>query len=728
MKRWISFLLTPMLLLGLACPAAAAEEDSASARLTRVTQTVRNTLDLDTELYDSFRGESYEQELGTVWSLNWNGSGMSLSVEALEDGTVLNYWRNDGDQSGYIWRGNALPTIPKVDKAAAKAAAEAFLDRVLDSATESVELSTPEDRSSLGSSSCNFSGTILLNSLPSPLNYSITVRGSDNQVTGFNRDAAAQSYLNGVPAASPAVSVADAAKTLREVQELELIYVLADSADAKNAKDTRPRAVLRYVPTGDRNAAVDAQTGELVHPTDAVLFGRNEYASASMDAGGTGASREAEKQLSEAELEGIEKLEGVLSSAELDQAVRAERAYQLDAFTLSGSQYRVTESARGVEEVLATLTYTRAQGSRNATRVFTVDARSGAVKGLYGYQWDGDSDRPSSVSTAKAQATAEEFLQRFTDHAGELELRETEAPDTDSGMSAYRFTFARRLNGYFFPEQACVIGIDRMSGAVTSLTFTYDETVEADAPEGLVSAEQALDAWMDAHTVTLAYRGLSQELNPADPQQARLIDRGMTSFRKLFLSYGLERELRCSGIDAKTGKPVETPRESQRYDYTDVAGHWASREIEALASCQVGYDGGVFRPNLVLTQWDLVCLLASAQGLRLNPETATPEERDNAYSAVYRMGGLTRAQRSDSAAVDRMTLVRILLDSAGFAEVAKLEGIFSCTYPDAAAIEASHLGYAALAQGFGMVRGAYAPKDPATRAVAAAMLYRLMSR
>ena len=92
------------------------------------------------------------------------------------------------------------------------------------------------------------------------------------------------------------------------------------------------------------------------------------------------------------------------------------------------------------------------------------------------------------------------------------------------------------------------------------------------------------------------------------------------------------------------------------------------------------------------------------------------------------MGALTRTERRDGAIVTRGQLVRYLLDAAGYGSVARLEEIFTCAYPDRASIPADELGYAALAQGLGLVSGAYNGTAAATRAQAAVMLCRLMDR
>lgn len=77
-------------------------------------------------------------------------------------------------------------------------------------------------------------------------------------------------------------------------------------------------------------------------------------------------------------------------------------------------------------------------------------------------------------------------------------------------------------------------------------------------------------------------------------------------------------------------------------------------------------------------------------------------------------------------------IVRMFLNSEGYGPVAQLSGIFRCGFADAAEIPEDHLGYAALAQGLGIVEGDsagnYAPTRPATRCEAAVMLWKYMKR
>ena len=728
MKKLLSLLLSVLLLTGAALPAAAAEED-ADVKLTAITQSVKSALALDTEDYSYFQGDYDQQELTALWDLYWDGQTGSLSVSALDDGTIISYYRYDNmDESGSQ---EGLPTFPQGDPAKAKAAAQSFLDRVLTPGVESVVLEDPSEPTSLSSTTFRFNGTILLNGLPSPLTYSLTVRASDNQVTRFWRDAPGTMFLGDIPGADAKTAQADAAAPLKSTLSLRLEYILPDSDSTQ--------AVLCYLPNSGHEFYVDAQSGKLV---DLTALEEEMYRFAGMGgaAGDSGAASdtaaaETEESLSEAEQAGIAQMEGVLSSQALDSALRAVTEYGLASYELVSARFSVgTAEGDEAAPVTCALRYSKSGDKGVATRSFTVDARTGEVQRLSSYiPWT--EDDKAVLTQEEAQAKAEAFLKaRFPDRFSHLALYETPGQeavplDSEQSVSAWSFRFARQENGCFFPDQYYTVRVDATDGSVCGLSYYYDEAVTFASPEGVLSADAALDAWMDTYTVTLGYLLVPETLTGSDAVSQRLIQMGFASFYHLKLGYALEREDSLRGIDAKSGEPVGYAWQTadSGLTYSDIAGTWAETDVLRLARFNVGYAGGVFQHAKELTQWDLVCLLYSLRYTPIDP--ADPEQdRDGVYAIAYQMGILSREGRDDEAVLTRGELVRYLLDAAGYGSVARLEGIFTCSYTDRAAIPAGELGYAALAQGLGLISGTYNGTAAATRGQAAAMLCRLMER
>lgn len=722
MKKLLTLLLSAALLCGTALPALA-DSETADARLTQVTQAVKTALDLDTAAYTDFHGDSTEDVLAPVWYLTWTGDTGSLSIEALEDGTVIYYSLSEYIETPEPLTGSALPAFPAVDNDAATAAAQSFLDKVLDKGVESAELELTRSPD-LNGGDYRFSADILLNGLPSPLSLSLTVRAEDLEVIRFSRDVLANSCLGGIPSAVPAASEAEAAALLRATLDLRLEYVLSD--------DDPTRAVLRYLPEYGHDFYVDAATGELIDLTeleDGMLKSGAASGGAANDTAESAPSASPEEgALTAAEQAGIQKLEGVQSKETLDAGLRSVTEYGLTDYELVGASYTLLEGGEDTEDrVTCALQYSRSAGDGVWRRTFTVDARTGAVESLYS-RGPRNEERKPALTAAEAQAKAEAFLKAYyPDHAGHLELYNSSVDSVAEGYPFYSFTFARQENGFFFPYHSYSVGIDATDGSVSSLSFTYTEDVTFDDPAGIIDAGAALDAWLGTYDVTLGYLYVPEPLTAGDPAQDKLLQLGFQSFYRLKLGYALEREGSYLGIDAKTGEPVERQyAQTEGLHYTDLEGHWVRETAEALAGYNVGYDTDAFGPDQALTQWDLVSLLYSLDYWAVDPASEDPDLRNEVYAAAYRAGYLAKEARDDGALLTRADVIRMLLDRAGYGKVAALEGIFTCAYTDPDTIPEGGLGYAALAQGLGLVEGAYAGTRTATRAEAAVLLCRLM--
>ncbi len=742
MKRILSMALSAALMLTLTAPAAAtaAAEPEAPApspgesaalgssntdqRLAQVTVKVKETLSIGDE-YEEFYGELRENELAPVWDLNWSGNGVSLTVSATEAGKILSCYFSD-ESSGYdtpsvYGGGNYIPAFPAVSREQAQKSAEAFLKKVLDGSVESARFSD-RDTGRLSTSSHRFSGEILLNGVSSPLTFSMTVRASDGKVIRFYRESLEQNVIGGVPSARPAVSKSAAGAQLKQTMNMRLEYVL--DPDAKKAS-------LQYLPEPVDSYYVDAQTGELVNLTK--LYEEvDRKGLANGFAGDAGAAPEAAMDtvasggLSQAELAGISKMEGVLDKETLDRELQKWTALGLAKYTFGSANYSLDKETG---QVTARLTYSRKDGDNIWRRTVLCDGKTGALLRVYSSA-PYAKDRKAAVSEEAARKTGEAFLaELWGEELAKTALYNSTPWEESAYSSAHSFQFAQKENGYFFPENSLRVSVDILDGTINSLERSWTDGVAFDSAEGIVDAAAGLDAWSDHYTPALAYRNVPVKLDPSMPEAKPLLEQGYAYFFRLQLSYAPEEDRAAAGVDARTGEVIyrEIDAGSGVLSYSDTADHWAGKQIEALAAYGIGWSGGVCQPRKELTQLDLVALLASADGYRFDPET---DKADDLYSRAYSLGMLTRAERQDGHVMTRGETVRMLLQGAGFGPVARLQGIFTCAYADRDQIPAELLSWAALAQGLGMVspEGSFAADRAATRAEAAVMLYNLMSR
>lgn len=713
--------------LSLAAPAMAAE--AADARLTRVTLAVKGTLGIGDE-YTEFYGEPDETPLGTRWSLSWKNEEGELTVTATDDGKVisLNRWENGGKVEPVLAGSFGSLTFPAMTRSEAQEKAQAFLDKVL-SSNEKVTF-PDEGEEFLSAESYSFNGSVELNGFPSPMTLSVRVRLSDGEVTRFWRGDVSD-YAGKPGEAKTSTTAEKARELLQTTLSLRLEYVL----DWDGEEGSEKKAVLRYLPNSTDEFYVDAATGELVNLTELQAKLRQQYEtgagvankfmeSVSMDA----AAPEEAPSLTEVELEGVAKLEDVLDKEALDGKIKAWKELGLDKYTLGSASYTVD---RETGDVTARVTYGKNTEEGICRRFVTVDAKTGELLSMYGYNpYRTKQEGVKYLSAAAAQTKGEAFLKALWGS----QLAKTEvydAHDADADTTVWAFTFAQKVNGYFFPGNSLSVRVDAADGSIMGFSKGFDEDVTFDSAQGLISEEAAVAAWCDSYPVELGYMEIPVALN-MDKEYELLRNAGYSYYNALKPGYALGgRDTWYSGVDAKTGELVKgETSEPEKMTYDDLEGHWAKDILDELARYNVGWLGGKAQPDKSLTQQDYILLLASANGYRCDPRNEGSV--DSAYEFAYRQGLLTRDQRQEDKVLTRAELVKMLLDSEGYGYVAQLPGIFRCDFADAGEIPAADLGYAALAQGMGIAEGDsagnYAPARPAVRAEAAVMLWKYMKR
>lgn len=720
MKKRISLLLSAVMLSTLIMPAAAAQV-SADKRLENVTTKVKQTLDLNTDAYTDFDGGLVENTLAPVWHLNWTGKGETLTITAGEDGRIISYYRWNEDE-----RPEPGMRLPKGSLESARKSAQDFVNRVLAKGVETVTLEKTGGQSILGRTTYHFSSNIKLNEVSSPLSVRLEVRAADNTVIRFERDDRQSGYAGTLPSPKAQIGQDKASKSLNGLLSLRLEYVL--SADGKTAS-------LRYVPNSRPEYYLDAHSGALVNLTALLENLRKEE----LSSGAVGSAPESEQDsgLTGAEQSGVEKLAGVLGRDALDQKLRAMPELGLSGYTLSRVRFYTDEATKkdAQPKVHADLLYgKRETGGKTWHKSITADGRTGALQSLWSsIPHEEKASRP--IGKAGAQTKAAAFLgtyyggdsARYAHYAPDEPVMQEENPDQ------WQHTYARRENGYFLPVDHYAVGISARDGTISSFSIQRPTgEVVFDGADGVIDAATALGAWQGSFKTKLSYVAVPAALDLSNPDYRPLIALGQTWIHTLKLGWQLSADPLALGVDAKTGKLVraEAPK-TEDISYTDLDKSWAKTHVLRLAEYGVGYRGGVFGPNEAIRQKDMLALMLSMWGARYDPGQLTGDQADTLYQEAYWRGLLSRAERSDDKLLTRADVVKLILDGAGYGSAAKLEDIYTCRYTDAAAIPAAFYGYAALAQGLGLVQSrgaAFSGERTAIRAEAAVMMYNLLNR
>ena len=235
-------------------------------RLAKITATVKNLLNLNTDQYSHFTGDLDDNPMYPVWHLFWkdNDSRKSLEIDVTEGGIIKELCRHEPEISLSTQEKITLhfPTLPDGKFADAKKTAVAFLRKVLAS-NESFNFIEQYNNSIF--SDYKFRGFIFKNNLPAGIRFAIDVRCFDNLIISYRRNQ--HKIIEELPSPLPKLAEEEAVSLLRNTISLYLEY--------RKSNEYRSYAVLQYLPKDTDEFYVDAQTGDLVDLT--VLLEKKEY-------------------------------------------------------------------------------------------------------------------------------------------------------------------------------------------------------------------------------------------------------------------------------------------------------------------------------------------------------------------------------------------------------------------------------------------------------------------
>lgn len=723
-KKLVAIILTVAMLTTLGVSALADSEKDIDQRLEDVTLKVKATLGIGDEFSDFYGYLSSEGD-SPRWQLEWSSDEDSLSVSAGEDGKICNLYRNaSGDfdtDSGY----SDVPAFPSVARETAQAAAEAFLAKVL-SDGESVVLEE-SSKDAYDTENYYFCGTLKVSGVSTPFSVNLNVRCSDLEITSFNRGDGNSTIRGGYPSASPAVTASSAASAMRAIQSLDLRWVLAGEDKT---------ATLVYVPELEGGWVVDAQTGKPVDLTDSW----KGYLTGGSSAADSAESEENGAGLTEAELEGISKLEGALTTDQLDKAVRGETILGVtDAFDMTGASYsldnetdELTVWMRYVRKIENPADYGIAQsdwdksiadgGSPRVIKFFTLDGKTGEILSVYTYYVDINGNYEESDREAGAiPAAASQWLTSKYPHFADAALYSSDTGDYGAATDSYHY--AQSVEGYFYYGNYIDVTVNAKLGCIDSFNAYWDEEITFGKSAPVAGVEIALDTYSDAFGYELAY--VSDDYG---------YDDSWGSYCHLLLAWVPTLENSVIGVDAVSGELLAegSDTEDMSIVYSDLRDNYAKSMILELAEYGVGYYGGSFSGEAKLSQLDLVLLLMSAHGHTYIKDDMTQDDIDYLYSCAEYLGYIAKGDRAPQRGVTRAELSKALVTMAGFAKAAELPGIYVCGFTDDADIPADCYGYVAIAKGMGVVSGypsgEFRPSAVLTREEAAVMLWKFMDR
>ena len=676
MKKTLALILALAMLMGCA---ALAEEDP-RAGLAQLTLKVKTLLDISDE-YTSFESNYSYRGNEVIWNLDWEGEGKSLYVSCDGQGKIYDYYRYETDM--YMGGSSFAPRLPSGGAAAMEEAADAFLTRVLGENEGYQIASRGSYFAGEGYPDYSFSGLITRGGIPTETDFYLTLRGQDLTVTNFSRG---DSYMTFTSRADVSGEIfgQEAAQT-----RLEGAYIV----DLRYISDGSNGVRLAYVPVPRGGWVLDAVTGEVIS------HGENDFRMYASAGAGDG-EMTSDKGLTPAEIEGIEKLEGVKSQAELDRAVRGMAELGVtDDFRITGSSFSVSG-----DRVEASLYYNRG----DTDKYVTLDARDMSLRTVYtSGPWMGEIQYSPDLSEGKNLADA--FLEKyFPDLSGHIVFSGSSVPERPWRPVA-TFTYARQENGIRYDDNEISVDIDTDSGLVDGVTLQWSDDLEFPAPRNLASPEAASAAYFALARATLCICHFYDSED--DTWQEKLC-------------YRLETEHEISGLDASTLAPIMPDvTEHGEIRYEDEAGDAALR----LAELGIGFGGGTFSGDRAATLRDALTLVLTSGGVSA---IGVPDDRLLEYAFQNRL--IARGEYDLSGEITRAAFARLLIEVSGYGKAASVPGIYVCGFADEDQIAPEDLGFVAIARGMGIAtpdeNGFFYPLRSATRAEIVDMTYAFLTR
>ena len=284
----------------------------------------------------------------------------------------------------------------------------------------------------------------------------------------------------------------------------------------------------------------------------------------------------------------------------------------------------------------------------------------------------------------------------------------------DPYEEGYMFTWTRHENGIPYYEDGVYIEIDEVTGDVVGYNFSYSN-IEFPSPEGILNEQAATQKLFEQVDYSPAYVKTCKSENSVTYDKAMVVYSFANGSRvinstdgKLFYNYSNE--------------------DSELLPYDDISGHFAENAAETLRKYGVGFTGGKFMPDGVITQRDLVALLTSIFYRGGAIVLGENYDYDAVYAKAKHNGILDDEEYLPESPVTREMAAVMIVRAIGFDEAASLEGIYKCPFADVTEKQ----GHISILYAMGVFRGDengnFNPENTLTRGEIAVVLMNYLTR
>lgn len=696
----------------------------------------------------NYNGGSYEN--APVWSLNWETADNTgnISVSADNTGHIQSY-------SKYIQKSNYKNVLPTYLKEELTANAKAFLEKIAPDEAKSMQF-TEATTYGIYSNGYNYHFTRYENNIPFPSNNAyVTVDNSTGEVTSFNMQF---DYNLEVPAPGETIAPEKAKELLKSGQSMELSYRVKYDYTADNENKTKTvKAYLVYTPKLPY-ISVNAKTGEIyTETTQWKTVSKEDSMKSASPARASGMAKDEDSyQLTEEETAQLDVLEKLITREDAIKAVTGNAALYINpALTTIDATLQKAPNYRNAYyygenydcDYIWQIDFSNPRPDDNAKYDYSyayavVNAETGKLISFNANLHENEFYLSNNIEAPKvvfnedqAKAILEGFFKeqvpekfasvKYTDSNPVNVLKYVSQNDVQVPVyGAYRYNYVRVNEGINFDSNALYGSVDGVTGKIVSYGYRWNSNIEFESPKDAISQDKAYELFMNLDGFGLNYEinrnytykeYLLNGVKPTEFIDTNKLYEYKPEVRLVYSTYNTYPQI----LSAITGKQVDYSGEiyiqqvgDKGYTYNDIAGHWAEKTIRLFGDVNVGFAGGSFKPDALITEEEFKSLL-NTSGYYSNTD-------GKAIKATEATAPFTRVEA-----------VKLIIKSLGFSEIAEIKDIYKTDFADNSGIKDNDIGYVAIARGLKIIQGSdgtFRPYDTLTRAEALTLLKNTLMR
>ncbi len=676
-----------------------------------------------TDDYDNFSYNMHKQGERTIFDLMWNDESnqrgsINVSIDTL--GRIIGYYSYTPSP------GNDRPKLPAISKEEARKKAEDFIKKTNSAPFENLQYQDDGQRQNVNDSSYYFRYIRVEKGIPySGNSVNISVNNVTGKVENYNCN---WNYELEFLDSKDTITLDEAQKIYVRDLGLKLQYKIKYEPD-----EYKPYLVYTNV---YNNYAIDAGTGEVVvtEPYYGIYYegGAGEMKTADSGLHSYGGGNQG-VSLTPKEREAIENAAGIMNEDKAEETVR--KALNI------GNDYKVNninlyKSWINRQDYLWSMYFVKEQVGKDVmiydSYSVNIDAKTGELVNFYKSNYRENDDKPKYDEKQSLKIATDYIKTMQPERYHETEYttwnQQNRLMAEDEKPRQYYFTFERKTNGAYFPDNGFSVAVDAVTGSVISYSYNWYKG-ELPKTEGIISLADANAFLLEKVGVQLQYTPYREQDTAAKilpPPYDGLVE-------NVKLVYALKPGIPAN-IDPHNGAIMDFNGEVYNLNnvsqYTDITGHYAENKIKELAIFGISLPGEKFEPDNKITQRDFLYLLQKTVN-SYYPYKPDKENDKELYRTLINSGIVREGEQAPDSFMTRQDAVKFIIRALNYANVAEIDkGIFTVPFKDAAKIDRKLVGYVAVAYGLNIVQGNdgyFNPTAQLTRGQAAVVIHNFLN-